>query len=73
MFKMSSLKRTKSNTTEKKTEQKMSSYVEEVNGTVVEETYEAAHPMLQAMKTHLEATVEKEDHLKRYTEVDPFK
>jgi hypothetical protein len=64
---MSSLKRTKPTTPEVQE----SSYVEEVN-TTVEEQHIAQHPMLLAMEKHYETVLKKEDHLERYTEVNPF-
>tara|TARA_B110000858_G_scaffold108657_1_gene124149 strand:- start:395 stop:592 length:198 start_codon:yes stop_codon:yes gene_type:complete len=64
---MSSLKRTKTTTPEVQEE----SYVEEVN-TAVEEQHIAQHPMLLAMETHYATAATKEDHLERYTEVNPF-
>jgi hypothetical protein len=64
---MSSLKRTKTTTPEAQEE----SYVEEVN-TAVEEQHVAQHPMLLALETHYATVATKEDHLERYTEVNPF-
>lgn len=64
---MSSLKRTQTTTPEVQEE----SYVEEVN-TAVEEKHVAQHPMLLAMETHYATVAKKEDHLERYTEVNPF-
>ena len=64
---MSSLKRTKTTTPEAQEE----SYVEEVN-VVVETPHVAQHPMLLAMETHYATVDKKEDHLERYTEVNPF-
>jgi hypothetical protein len=63
---MSSLKRTKTTTPEGQGE----SYVEEVSG--AEEQHVAQHPMLLALETHYATVATKEDHLERYTEVNPF-
>jgi hypothetical protein len=64
---MSSLKRTKTTTPAREEE----SYVEEVNANV-EEKHIAQHPMLLAMETHYATVATTNDHLDRYTEVNPF-
>lgn len=62
---MSSIKHTPIETTEEV------SYVEEINTPTIE-TYEAQHPMLAAMQTYINTSAEKEDHLARYQEVNPY-
>tara|TARA_B100000795_G_scaffold264088_1_gene244127 strand:+ start:227 stop:418 length:192 start_codon:yes stop_codon:yes gene_type:complete len=62
---MSSFKHTTIEKTEKV------SYVEEINTPTIE-TYEAQHPMLAAMHTHINTPTELQDHLLRYSEVTPY-
>tara|TARA_B110000858_G_scaffold194304_1_gene248442 strand:+ start:449 stop:649 length:201 start_codon:yes stop_codon:yes gene_type:complete len=65
---MSSLKR--KNTNAIKVEEE--SYVQEINTETETAPYEAQHPMLAALEAHLSTSVDKVDHLERYTEVSPF-
>ena len=65
---MSSLKR--KNTKTIKVEEE--SYIEEISTGNETAAYEAQHPMLAALEAHLSTSVDKVDHLERYTEVTPF-